>query len=237
MFGENIIFVFYYAVVIQTELRGSAPVKRCETVRTRYLCRYWISDHAVFCRRYYTYPPIILWSGISDQWNYTLSVTVFPLEVCTPSFQGKSLHWKKWQDAYPARESSTGWSVLLGAAIRDVPYFAQVNISWVKQHGLITTHTLQWLNDWPMKRFIFFILKKSRDLIGSYNFCPLEFFCVGEMVCLGLFSCLLVVCLFARDCAFAYVFFFITISKNNIYLAFAFPHTIFAELFAKLEQN
>ena len=81
---------------IVMKLRGSVPVKRCETTRTRCLCRYWISEHAVFCRRYCTHSPIILWSGISDQLNYTLSVTVFPIEVYTPSFQGYGLHWKKW---------------------------------------------------------------------------------------------------------------------------------------------
>ena len=53
---------------------------------------------------------------------------------------------KKYQVDFPAHESSTGWSALLGATTSDIPYLTQVNISWVKQHGLITTRTLQWLS-------------------------------------------------------------------------------------------
>ena len=168
-----------------------------------------MSDHAVFCSRYYTYPPIILWSRTSDQLNCTLSVTVFPLRCCTPNFEGNPLYWKQCQAACPAREYSTYWSVLLGATISDVPYLTQVNISCVKQHGLITTQTLQWLSWLTNEIFLNFLFKNFQrfDWLSIFFF-PWNFSFVDRNGLCWPGFLFLAVCLFARCFGYARACFF-----------------------------
>ena len=62
--------------------------------------------------------------------------------------------------------------------------------------------------NWPMKNFYFFIFKKSRDLTGRLHFLTFYLTVCWQKVVLGPCSHLVVVCLFARYCAYDCTYFF-----------------------------